>query len=478
MESYCEALPKSFLTYLADIYGVEHNELEDSLSDYLETGRMVYKETDEITAAYGMDWMRSYWETDDVFYSHDMPDDLVTRCKSVLGTYGMEGDAFSVVTFDESDEAVTDEAFSAVQIDDSWYIVDLMMAAEELCHVSCGENALMRVQAEQYLCAVTDRDTEALAGMVHDVFWNYLQRTYTDFDSTQWDAILSDYIENAFGLGTITNFTCETSDPVWYNSASISSFNEKYDFGLYYAYCVDYTCSYSLCDDYGDLEGSYMVTFVEIDGEWYIVDPMIDYNYACYDALWENVELPEMDDTTTAENFSDAETGGDTSTDTVVELPDKTMTKLMDDYFAAYEDKSTAGISALVPDAFWIMLDDYYGMSQSEAEGCMTAYLLDLQASYDEKGVTYEYTVTDVYDYSNAEAASLNEYFEVYQLDSDTYTEVWIDLTVRDSNGGTLLTQQSWLIFGKIDGTWYIFDAMTDYMNASELYADAAGSDM
>lgn len=468
-DKFCEQLPEEFLSYLETTYEINRDGLEDQLDDYLGCDR-VYADAQERPAPNGMKWISDYWATDDVFYSHDMPEDVASDCTDVLSTYGMQAEEYALVSLDEED---TEEALCAAKIGDNWYIVDSMMLADELCSLAYGKDAQLRTQAQTYLNAVASRDTAAMQEMVPDVFWTYLERDF-DCDAAEATFMLEDYLQDTLGMGTIRDFSSETEDPVWYYQEDVKTFNIDYDYGMTYDYCVDIECPYTLTDDDGPVEDAYTVTLVEIDGTWYAIDAMMDYVYACYLGVYGyydyNYDADRYDDF--FQEDGDEPTGG------TIELPDPNCETMMDAYFAALSDTSAAEMSALVPDSFWAMVQSYSGMSQNEAEGCMTFYLLDLQGTFDRKGVQYTYTVTATDDYSASECLEMNEYMEPYGLDGESYTDVWMELTVLDSDGQEIVTDEIYLTFTRIDGTWYLYDAMYDYLEACELYADTAGNEM
>lgn len=272
-------LPDAVYQALCASYDVTDEEMEQVFEDYLYTDRM-YAASDTHPAANGMEWVEDYFNTNQVFYTHDMTNEQEGACSQILSAYGLSAEKYQLVSLGEDE---TDEVLCAAQIGEEWYIVDAIMMAEEACRLSFDPAADLRSGTMAYMTAIAQRDTDAMEQLVPEAFWE-IAEDY-GIGRTDADTYLLPYLQECFTFGTIDTFDCEITEVGWYDIESRDSFQEYYDFGMDYDSAVDLSCSYTCGSGSAQESGEYTVTMVEIDGTWYAVDAMIDYLIA-YDEFY------------------------------------------------------------------------------------------------------------------------------------------------------------------------------------------------
>ena len=274
-------LPEEFLAYLEDNYDVTEDELEDQLEEYLIAEIPLTDAVLMIPSVDGKEWVTDYYERSSAyFYCHDMKSETQALCEGVLSAYGIEADDFLLVTLEESDIETT-EAFCMAQIDDAWYCVDALMMAEEVCQL----NSRFSDQTASYMKAWADEDVETLHSMIPNAFWDYILEVY-GISEIEADSILADYMEDSFGVGTISGISLTTDPTVWYNETGVEQWNSSYNYGIEYEFCADVDCTYDVTGSDGSVNGTYTVTHVSVEDQWYVLDVMADYENACYYAAY------------------------------------------------------------------------------------------------------------------------------------------------------------------------------------------------
>lgn len=303
--------------------------------------------------------------------------------------------------------------------------------------VSMGKRGAEAVNT--YWDAYVNCSGEDIAEMVPEAYWDYIEETY---DVTKEDAVAGMDLfleENAEALGGDLSYEWSQTG-VQYGSGNadtlddIREVTDKYGLEISSGIGIGVDATITGAED--SQEQDLAVWIVKIDGEWYNVCAMDDIETIC-----------ENDYATTAKYQKEY---GDT----------------MDAYWNALLNTDAAAMSAFVPDAWWDLVSDQYGYSQSEAEGYLEQYLMELIASeYDDTSdLSAKVTITDVDDYDESDLSDLNDGLEEYGLAGDAAKDIYVDLTI--TSGGSESEESSYVTMTHIGDTWYVYDAMYYYADA------------
>ncbi len=273
-----EVLPADCVTQMMNTYALDESEFSTQLSNYIYAEIPLMGDAIAEPTADGKAWVTDYCtEMDTSFYTSEMPGETEERCKAVLDDYGIEADRFIFASL-TADGNETDEVLCMAEIDESWYCVDAILMAEAMCQ----ENQAVSDLAVDYLEAWLYEDATAFRTMVPDAYWDYLQESFS-LGKEEAIAYMALYVDGGFGTDGLSGLLeVDPGNPVWYDEADVAMWTDVYDYDIAYEYCVDVTCDFNAAGTYDDLANAYTVTMVSVDGQWYVLDAMIDYLDAYY----------------------------------------------------------------------------------------------------------------------------------------------------------------------------------------------------
>ncbi|MGN1403385.1 MAG: zinc-ribbon domain-containing protein [Ruminococcus sp.] len=311
--------------------------------------------------------------------------------------------------------------------------------------VSLGKRGAEAVNT--YWDAYVNCSGEDYAKMVPEAYWDYIEDTY---DVTKEDAIAGMDLfleENAESLGGDLSYEwSQTGVEFGFGDTdTLDDVREVTDqYGLEISSGIGIGVDATITGAEDSMQESFAIWSVKIDGEWYNVSAMDDFETVC------------QGDYAAAAKYQ------------------KEYGDMMDAYWNALLNADAAAMSAFVPDIWWDFMSDQYGYSQSEAEGYLEQYLMELVASeYDDTSdMSVKVSITDVDDYDQSDLSDLNEGLEEYGLAGDDAKDIYVDLTV--TSGGSESDESSYVTVTHIGDTWYVYDAMYYYANAC-YYADYMG---
>lgn len=311
--------------------------------------------------------------------------------------------------------------------------------------INIGKNAAE--SAEDYWKAYTACDAEAMADMVPDDYWTYISDTY---DLTEEEAVagmelyLKDMEEQLGG-----NLTYDWS----YNGVQAASGSSSDldgvrdvvgDFGLELSKGVGISVDATVSGDTDSKDFDFAMWTVQIDGEWYNVSVMTDFDDVCTAGYADNAKY-------------------------VVEYGD-----LIEKYWNGFSKGDGAALAEMLPPNYWDFLEEMYGCTREEAEGYLYQYLSEnMSESFEDLSkLTITATITDVAEYDEDDMASMNDGLEEYGLAGDAMLDVYTDL-VLDYDGETI-DDSSYVTLTRLDGTWYVYDLMYYFTDACGTYGDAS----
>lgn len=142
---------------------------------------------------------------------------------------------------------------------------------------------------------------------------------------------------------------------------------------------------------------------------------------------------------------------------------------MLQTYWTAVANADAATLSTLVPDGWWDLVDQEYGVQQSDAESYLNSLLEEMVASQfnGESVDDIQVEITDASSYDDDELADINEGLDTYGIDGEEAMDVDVTVTTGDDSNDTYVT------LTKIDGQWYVYDAM--YYFATACYGTSQG---
>ena len=201
--------------------------------------------------------------------------------------------------------------------------------------------------------------------------------------------------------------------------------------------CVDVNCTVTGADD--SEQDDYSIWTVKVNGQWCSLSAMDDFNEIC-----------DSDYAATAKYGAEF---GD----------------MLQTYWTAVANADAETLSTLVPDGWWDLVDQEYGVQQSDAESYLNSLLEEMVASQfnGESVDDIQVEITDASSYDDDELADINEGLDTYGIDGEEAMDVDVTVTTGDDSNDTYVT------LTKIDGQWYVYDAM--YYFATACYGTSQG---
>lgn len=301
---------------------------------------------------------------------------------------------------------------------------------------------------EDYWQAYVSGDADAIAEMVPDEYWDYIQDTY-DFSKDEAIAGLDEYLDELSDRlgGNLTYSWDQTNVAAGMGSDSemlkdandfLSDFDLKADAGV--GVEMDATVS----GDSDSEDYSFSMWSVKIDGKWYNTEAISDFDMACSDGYAATAKY-------TAEY-------GD----------------MMDTYWTAFLNADGETLGTYVPDAMWDFLKEQYGCDKNAAVDYLSQYLDEsLSSEYDtDDAIIVDQKITQVDDYEAEDMADMNDGLDEYGLSGDDMKDVYSDLEI--TYGDESDSQSSSVILTQIDGKWYIYDCMYYLTEACYYYGDGS----
>lgn len=314
-----------------------------------------------------------------------------------------------------------------------------------VCVASSAGNRTKNM-VEDYWKAYVSGDADAIAEMVPDEYWDYIQDTY-DFSKDEAIAGLDEYLDELSDRlgGNLTYSWDQTNAAAGVGSDSemlkdandfLSDFDLKADAGV--GVEMDATVS----GDSDSEDYSFSMWSVKIDGKWYNTEAISDFDMACSEGY------------TATAKYS-------------VEYGD-----MMDTYWTAFLNADGETLGTYVPDAMWDFLKEQYGCDKNAAEDYLHQYLDEsLSSAYESDGdITVNQKITQVDDYEAEDMADMNDGLDEYGLAGDDMKDVYSDLEII--YGDESDSQSSSVILTQIDGKWYIYDCMYYLTEACYYYGD------
>lgn len=300
--------------------------------------------------------------------------------------------------------------------------------------------------AAEYWQAYAACDADAMADMVPDQYWDYISDTY---DASKEEAVscLQYYLdETAENLGG--NLTCDWEQhgiqAGYGDSDVLTDVNDVLNgYGLSTSRGVGISLEATVSGDADSMEYDFAMWVVKIDGEWYNVSAMSDF-----DDVFSSGYLDAVRNT---EKYG----------------------SIIDQYWYGFSKADGAALAELVPENFWDFLSDNVSISREEAEGYLNQYLSNnMSDSFsDLSKLTIDSEITDVDEYDDDAMADMNSGLEEYGLAGDAMVDVYTDMSL--SYEGEVTEDSSYVTLTQIGGTWYVYDLMYYFVDACDTYASA-----
>lgn len=304
-----------------------------------------------------------------------------------------------------------------------------------------GANAV-----DDYWTAYVNGSGEDMAEMVPDEYWDYISETY---DLTEEEAVtgMNLYLADASEAlgGNLSYDWNQTAVQVGFGSTDtldeVRSTLSGY--GLDCSSGIGISMNATVTGDSDTDEQSFALWEVKIDGDWYNVSAMSDFDTVCGSGYADTAKY-------TAE-FGDA----------------------MDSFWMAFSSADASAMSTMVPDEFWDFLSSQYSVDQSTAEEYLVQYLQDgLAQSYGSaEDLSIVSTITDVVDYEEEDLATMNEGMEEFGLNGDAIKDIYVDLAITNADGDQ--TDSTYVTMTSIGDSWYVYDAMYYFVDACNYYGEA-----
>ncbi len=288
---------------------------------------------------------------------------------------------------------------------------------------------------DDYWNAHVNCDAEALADLCPDDFWSYISDTY-DLTEEEAVAAMSLYMQDyADSLGGDLSYAWEQEGVTagFGNASQLDTVREDTDrFGLKVSsgICVDVKCTVTGNDDTD--EDEYSIWTIKIDGQWCSLSAMDDFDDLC--------------DSEYADSAKYQAEYGD----------------LMDTYWNAVFAADADTMSTLVPDSWWDLVDQEYGVQQADAETYLSEMLQEMVTSEfgEDAAADISVRVTDIDEYDDSDLEDLNSGLDTYGIAGDAAVDVRVTVTVDGEDTDTYVT------LTQIGGQWYVYDAMYYYATA------------
>lgn len=295
---------------------------------------------------------------------------------------------------------------------------------------------------DKYWDAHVNCDAEALADLCPDDFWNYISDTYDLTEEEAVDAMgryMNDYADSLGG--DLSYEWSQSGVTVGFGSSSqldtVREDTDKFGLKVSSGICVDVNCTLTGADD--SEQDDYSIWTVKVNGQWCSLSAMDDFNEIC-----------DSDYAATAKYGAEF---GD----------------MLQTYWTAVANADAETLSTLVPDGWWDLVDQEYGVQQSDAESYLNSLLEEMVASQfnGESVDDIQVEITDASSYDDDELADINEGLDTYGIDGEEAMDVDVTVTTGDDSNDTYVT------LTKIDGQWYVYDAM--YYFATACYGTSQG---
>ncbi len=299
---------------------------------------------------------------------------------------------------------------------------------------------------DDYWTAYVNGSGEDMAEMVPDTYWDYISETY---DLTEDEAVacmnmfLADSAEQLGG-----NLRYDWSQKgVQVGFGSSNTLDDVKDainaYGLDCSSGIGVGMDATITGESDTDEQSFAVWEVKIDGDWYNVTVMTDFDTVCSSSYADNAK--------NAAEFGDA----------------------MDSFWMAFSSADASAMSTMVPEAFWDFLSNQYAVDQTTAEGYLTQYLQDglTQAYGSTDDLSIVSTITSVEAYEEEDLATINEGMEEFGLSGDAVSDVYVDLAITNADGNQ--DDSTYVTMTSIGDSWYVYDAMYYFVDACNTYGEA-----
>lgn len=304
--------------------------------------------------------------------------------------------------------------------------------------VSVGKQGAEAVN--DYWDAYVNGSGETFAEMVPDDFWTYISDTY---DVTEEEAVagMNLYLQEVSDeLGGDLSYDW-SQNGVQYGFGSTDTLDDVREvtdtYGLEISSGIGIGINGTVTGTSDSEDHDFAMWIVKIDGEWYNVSVMSDFESVC------------QSDYIGAAKY-EAEYGD-----------------LMETYWNAVINADAKTMSTLVPDAWWDLIDEEYGCSQSEAEGYLVETLQELVSSEfgDTTDLSVSVQVTGATEYEDGDLEDLNEGLDTYGVAGEEAVDVDVNVLIGDEE-----STATYVTMTKINGEWYVYDAMFYYATACYTY--------
>ena len=134
----------------------------------------------------------------------------------------------------------------------------------------------------------------------------------------------------------------------------------------------------------------------------------------------------------------------------------------MDTYWNAMLTADAGTMSTLVPDGWWDLVDQEYGVQQADAETYLSEMLQEMVTSEfgEDAASDISVRVTGIDEYDDSDLEDLNSGLDTYGVAGEAAVDVRVTVTVNGEDTDTYVT------LTQIGGQWYVYDAMYYYATA------------
>lgn len=286
--------------------------------------------------------------------------------------------------------------------------------------------------ASQNAQALSSQNGTALAGMMPEGYWDYLDETYGVSRETSKNQL------NSY-LGSSSLYLETEQTPAKVGFSWVASYDSRAQ--LQSDSCTKQEqrqCEKALSRFGLEAQEYRVITFqddrvlsmAKIDGRWYSVDVMLLEEELC------RMQASFLDE--------------------------------IKSYITALEESDIDTLHAMAPEDFWPLLEDYTSDTESEADTALESLLEGYNVVGNVQDVSLDWE--DPVWYTQEELTV--DTYALFDLPAEGYVDISCNYTItgdKDTYDGEYIYS-----FVLVEGTWYLYDAMLDYAEACGYFDDAS----
>ncbi len=322
-------------------------------------------------------------------------------------------------------------------------IIIAIVAALIVYGFSLGKNAAE--SAEEYWKAYVECDADAMADMVPEDYWTYISDTYelSKEEAVTGMQLYLDEKSEALGGGLTYEWNYTGVQAASGSSSDLDEVREVVGaYGLELNKGIGISVEAKVSGSTDSEDYNFDMWTVKIDGEWYNVSAMTDFDDICEAGYGNNAKY-------------------------VAEYGD-----IVDTYWNGFSQGDGAALAELVPPNYWDFIDELYGCTREDAEGYLNQYLVENMGDTfgGDSNLTISATITGVEEYETSEMDDMNSGLEEYGLAGDAMLDVNTDLHLVYDDQET--DDTSYVTLTNLNGEWYVYDLMYYFADACGTYSD------